>query len=90
MSEEVWKTIKNIAALLKKTCLKTNILKLKIGLAKRILLPHITYIIILCVKSKSSKSQTVKKLWVGTISDRNTPKYDKQDLLKGTCILWYR
>ena len=45
-----------------------------------------TYIIILCVKSKSSKYQTVKKLWVGTISDRNIPKYDKQDLLKGTCI----
>ena len=25
-------------------------------------------------------------MWVGTISDRNIPKYDKQNLLKRTCI----
>ena len=62
-------------------------MKLQIGLANKILLPHITYIIILCVKSKSYKSQTVKKLWVGTIvTEKFKNMYGKQNLLKRNCI----
>ena len=91
LSEEVWKTIKNKAAL-RQNMVKDKYYEATNWISKKDTLDSNLHYHPLCrntytaVKRKTSKSQTVKEIYIETRSDSNIPKYDKQGLLKGTCV----
>ena len=91
LSEEVWKTIKSKAAL-RQNMVKDKYYEATNWISQKDTLDSNLHYHPLCrntytaVKRKTSKSQTVKEIYIESRSDSNIPKCDKQGLIKETCV----